>query len=201
MKKIIISIVLLLSLAFVSAQNFDIHYRVSVDRGWNLLQGFGAFALTDIISGGAITNEDVVAIFGYLPSENRYVRVYPDPEVKVDDQKLLNSAFWVYLEKGGWIEYDVEEEWASTDNREMISGWNFVGVTPDMLGLKVADWKGNCNVEKIAGYQRGWTVITDSIDELMLADQEQDLGRGVIVKVSNNCNLGISGIVPPAVPN
>ena len=190
-----IALVLLVGIVgLVLADNFNVHYKVYSDEGWNLLQGFGAYSLIpNFISGGDVLNEDVVAIYAYLPSENKYARVYPDPEVKVDDEELLNSAFWVYLKKGGWIEYDVEGEWAYANNRGMVAGWNFVGITPDIFRLKVKDWKGNCNIEKIAGYQRGWAMIDDSIDDKMLADQEQDLGRGVIVKVLNDCNLKVSG--------
>ena len=188
----------------VLADNFNVHYKVYADEGWNLLQGFGAYALIpNFISGGDVLNEDVVAVYAYLPSQNKYARVYPDPEVKVDDEELLNSAFWVYLKKGGWIEYDVEDEWAYANNRQMVAGWNFVGITPDIFRLKVKDWKGDCNIEKIAGYQRGWGMIDADVDERTLADQEQDLGRGVIVKVSNDCTLKVNGgsnVVPPQIP-
>ncbi|MDO8468127.1 MAG: hypothetical protein Q7S56_04245 [Nanoarchaeota archaeon] len=210
MKKLVLLICLILLIGltgFVLADNFNIHYRIAVDEGWNLLQGFGAYSLvSNFITGGDITNQDVVAIFAYLPNENKYVRIYPKPEVKVDDEVLLNSAFWVYLKKSGWIEYNVEEEWASANNRNMIAGWNFVGITPDMLRLKVSDWKGDCNIEKIAGYQRGWEVFDANefdIHVITLADQEQDLGRGVIVKVLDNCKLGTSGssVNPPIIPN
>ena len=201
---LIVSVVIIGSLTFVIADNFNVHYKVYADDGWNLLQGFGAYSLkSNFVTGGDIANTDVIAIYGYLPNEKKYVRVYPNPETKIDDQELLNSAFWVYLKKAGWIEYDVEEEWASVNNKKLSSGWNFVGVTKDMYRLRVKDWKGNCNIEKIAGYQRSWGMVDSNIDETMLADGEQDLGRGFIVKVSNDCTLKILGgsnVSPPNIP-
>ncbi|MEM0465120.1 MAG: hypothetical protein QXW97_00260 [Candidatus Pacearchaeota archaeon] len=195
-------------LSFVSADNFNVHYKVYADEGWNLLHGFGAYTLvSNFVTGGDVTNSDVVAIFAYLPIDHKYARIYPNPEVKVDDQQLLNSAFWVYLKKGGWIEYNVEQEWASVNDKKLYAGWNFVGITSDMFRLNVKEWKGNCNIEKIGGYQHNrWDVIdsTSNIDELMLADTEQDLGRGMIVKVTSNCMLSLSGsneISPPAIPD
>jgi len=193
-------VIILASAIFVLADNFNIKYNVAVDEGWNLLQGF---ATPDLITGGEITSQDVVAVYAYLPNENKYARIYPNPEIKVDDEELLNSAFWVYLKKSGWIEYNVEEEWAYANNRKMVAGWNFVGITSDIFRLKVKDWKGTCNVEKIAGYQRGWGVVDTDVDERTLADQEQDLGRGMIVKVSNDCTLKVNGgsnVAPPQIP-
>lgn len=207
MRKYIFSAVLGLGLILgtsVFADNFNIHYKVYADDGWNLLQGFGAYSLvSNFISGGDVANSDVVAIYAYLPNEKKYARIHPNPEIKVDDQELLNSAFWVYLKKAGWIEYSVEEEWASANNKLLHSGWNFVGVTKDMYRLRVKDWKGNCNIEKIAGYQRSWGMIDSNVDDAMLADTDQDLGRGVIVKVTGDCNLKINSgnnIAPPQIP-
>ena len=205
-KKIILSIafvIILASAVFVMADNFNIHYKVYSDEGWNILQGFGAYSLISNFVSGDVTNTDVLAVYAYLPDENKYARVYPNPEIKVDDEELLNSAFWVYLKKGGWIEYDVEEEWAHADNKQLKSGWNFVGITKDIYRLQVKDWKGTCNVEKIAGYQRGWGVVDTNVNERTLADQEQDLGRGMIVKVSNDCTLKVnsgSNVAPPQIP-
>ena len=186
---------------YVLADNFNIKYKVAVDEGWNLLQGF---VTPDLIIGGEITSQDVAAVYAYLPNEHKYARVYPNPEVKVDDEELLNSAFWVYLKKSGWIEYNVEEEWAHANNRKMVAGWNFVGATSDIFRLKVKEWKGTCNVEKIAGYQRGWGVVDTNVDERTLADQEQDLGRGMIVKVSSDCTLKANNennVAPPQILN
>ena len=203
-KIIFISIIFLIGIsAFAIADNFNVRYRVAVDEGWNLLQGFGAYSLiSNFISGGGdIVNSDVVAIFAYLPNEKKYTRIYPNPQVKFDDKELLNSSFWVYLKKSGWIEYDVESEWAYADGRKMVAGWNLIGITKDMLRVKVKNWKGDCKIQKIAGYQRGWNVIDSGVDERTLADQEQDLGRGIIVKVSSDCTLRRIIYNLPEIPN
>src|SRR3989344_86734 len=194
--------IILASAVFVLADNFNIKYNVAVDEGWNLLQGF---VTPDLITGGEITSQDVVAVYAYLPSENKYARIYPNPEVKVDDEELLNSAFWVYLKKSGWLEYNVEEEWAYANNRNMVAGWNFVGITPDILGKSLNEIMGDCNIEKAYFWNfedKEWNSLTEG----RLKDNKFNndvIGLGVVVKVSNDCRMGSSGgssINPPTIP-
>ena len=196
--------IILASAVFVLADNFNIKYNVAVDEGWNLLQGF---VTPDLITGGEITSQDVVAVYAYLPSENKYARIYPNPEVKVDDEELLNSAFWVYLKKSGWLEYNVEEEWAYANNRNMVAGWNFVGITPDILGKSLNEIMGDCNIEKAYFWNfedKEWNSLTEG----RLKDNKFNndvIGLGVVVKVSNDCTLkvkvnGGSSINPPTIP-
>jgi len=207
-KAIIIILAIALVGTFVCADNFDTHYRVRVREGWNLLQGFGAFSeIPSVISGGDISAENIEAIYLYLPGEGAYARVYPDSEIaKMDDEELLNSAFWVYINKDGWLEYDVESEWAFAENRDMISGWNFVGITPDMVGKSFNEMTGDCDFEAVHHFEsvvQDWshTLLNDGfMDEDLTTDS---LGLGLIIKVSDDCTLGSfsSGIVaPPAIP-
>jgi hypothetical protein len=207
MKRLMLSIVMILgiigTIGFIYADNFNINYSVKVHEGWNLLQGF---ASTDFITNGDISTQDISAIFVYLPEQNKYARVYPNPELKIDDEKLLNSAFWVYSKKDGILGYHVEEEWAFVNGRILMKGWNFIGITPDMKGKSVNDIKGNCIYEKVAYYeasQQAWSPVfkvgSPDLDEKV---DLTALGLGFLIKVPNACTLstGTSVANPPQIP-
>jgi len=207
MKKYILGTILGLSLILgtsVLADNFNIHYKVYVYEGWNLLQGFGAYSLVpNFISGGDVANSDVVAIYAYLPNEKKYARIYPNPEIKVDDQELLNSAFWVYLKKAGWIEYSVEAEWASANNKQLYAGWNFVGITNDLTGKSLNQIKGNCSIASYYAWQadsQKWYKDSKGLDAYF---GKEWVGQGVLVKSLESCKLSArnSFTTPPQLPN
>lgn len=208
-----VGVLVLICLVFVggvvNADNFNVHYSVQVSEGWNLLQGFGAFGLvSNFITGGDISSQDISAIFAYLPEQKKYVRIYPDAEVKVDNQDILNSAYWVYSKRSGTIEYSVEEEWAYSNNRKMTAGWNFIGITPDMVGKTMNQIKGTCNYDSIYWYgtEGGKTGWGDLLNNPNFVDKEAwesvNTGMGILIKVSSDCALGFSSsnVNPPSLP-
>ncbi len=175
-------------------------YKIAVDEGWNLLHGLAS--VNQIYLHSEIKSSDITAIYGYSATEKKYILLYPSQKDSVDISDLSDS-FWVYSKKSGWIDYYATKQITAQD-KKLSKGWNFVGLTKDIYQLKIKDFKGTCQIEKIAGYQRQWSILTDNLDERMLADTEQDLGRGMIVKVSNDCTLSLTngGISnPPAIPN
>ena len=116
------------------------------------------------------------------------------------------TAVWAYSEKEGKIDYQSESQSLISLN----AGWNFVGITPDMFeeknGQDVFSWnniKGNCNLEKVYAWNpesQDWMPISLTQESF---DFNDFIGYGMVVKVSNDCNLGKVGnsINPPVIPN
>ncbi len=213
-KKIIISIAILtfISLAiFVSAT-----YEIVIPKGWNIIYGLTIFPdenLNDVFGNGKIE-----AVYAYIPSINDYAQVYPNPELdklrEMDDDELLNTAFWVYAESG--FDWDLQDfktnnGYLSFDERQLYSGWNFVGITEDMytnedelLSFTWNQIKGTCDIEKVYFYASQENPPLWAPVEFDMPLDDDFVGLGMIVKVKNNCKLKLISEdteEPPLVPN
>ena len=126
----------------------------------------------------------------------------------------MNTAFWVYSEKGALSEYWLAEEIVLLKDRPIYKGWNFIGITPDMtIDINSAGpgdeekytfsaMKGNCDIQKVYFFDnehQKWIEypLTEELDKSLI-------GFGAIVKVSDNCKMGSpesSVTIPPTIPN
>jgi hypothetical protein len=208
-KKIIMPIALLtlLSLAvFVSA--WTIEYGTTINEGWNLVY---AFIEPEQIQG--IEPSNIKAIYGFMPTTQEYVRFYPNPEMDkitlMDGDQFRNTAFWVYSDaetgkefngRYNGVEYWLAEEPIPYNERQLYEGWNFVGITSDMVGKSVEEIKGTCSIEKQyiwISSEKKWATFPEMIYPSMA-------GKGFIIKVSEDCKLGTpTGEIdsPPTIPN
>jgi len=214
-KKIILLIafaVVLLSAVFVYAS--QIETGAAFFKGWNLVYGF---ANPNQLS-GHLEPSSIRAIYAWIPTTQEYARVYPNPENskidKIGDGYLIKTAMWVYSdsERGENFNglYNFEEYMAQEplpiSEIDLYKGWNFVAVVPEMEGKTIFDIQGSCNIQKAYLWQSGvqqWSF--DLIQDTSAPDKfaRQDIGSGIAVKVSTNCNLGGEGGItnPPAIPN
>ena len=210
---------LLVGLAvFVSA--WATTYGASVYKGWNLVYGFQSPEQIDTID-----KSNIKAIYAFIPTTQSYLRAWPNPDEKawqnldkvMDDHELLQTAYWVYsyiTVEGSlnglshFTEYWVYDAPVHYTERPIYKGWNFVGVTKDMipgpLDTNLKDIKGNCNIEKSYFWNADMQKWEDaSIENAQL--EEGSLGSGWVIKVSGNCKLGTSngGNIPsvPQLPN
>lgn len=196
-------------MAFVIAENWATEYGTSIYKGWNLIYGFQN---PEQIQG--LESSNIKAVYFLLPKSKDYVRVYPLSSGKIDEigelgeDQVRNSAFWVYsdAETGeefngvyNGIEYWLYEEPIPYTERQLYRGWNFVGITHDMLGKTLSEIKGDCIIEKSYGWDagaQGWVNFPISEDF-----PRDVIGLGLAIKVSSNCKLGTSGADIPPVPN
>jgi len=204
-KKIILalSLVFLIGIVvFVYAQDFSTEYGTAIFKGWNLVYGFYN---PEQIQGLEASN--IKAIYAFIPTTQEYARVYPDPENSklnlIDDDELIQTAFWVYSNSEtqeefngiyNGVEYGLYENPTPYDRRLIYKGWNFLGITSDMVGSggkpELKDIAGSCNIEKAYFWdpenQEWWAF---PLNEDFSRDS---IGMGIVIKVSNNCNLGTS---------
>jgi len=208
---------------FVSAQtHWSTEYQTSVYEGWNLIYGFYT---PEQIQG--LDQSNIKAIWGFVPTSQEYIQVYPEKyddlslELRVnhdfDDEDLIMSAFWVYSDSEtgedfngipNGVEYWLDHVPPFYAERPLWKGWNFVGITPDMIpgpqDTDLKDIKGNCNIEKSYFFNAGaqkWNEAPIEYAQL----EEYSIGSGWVIKVSNNCNLGASSegntVAPPTIPS
>ena len=207
---VILALVLTLCFVFLVSASYQVQsdqkgrVSISIKKGWNLVP---LASFEGMHSDSQMNLSDFRYIYIYLPSKKDYVLLVKDgKEVPESERKLLEFSevekrmsilysLWAYSERDGEIGID----WTNSNLRnypayEMIGGWNFIWATPDMKGIKFEDFKGNCNILKICGYQNkhDWECVNggELRDSGVLIDNDWDIGNDVLVKVSSNCILG-----------
>jgi hypothetical protein len=178
---------------------------------WNLIYGFPN---PEWISGGDVMPKHIKAIYAFNPIDQEYIRFYPSPETN----KIANSnfawseymkitAFFVLTDYSarntGEMKYWTLEP-AKSNDIQLLSGWNLIGVTSNFEGKSINQIKGDCDILRIYTFQNNkWVNLEDSKDESSLLyafDGTKNIG--LAIKVARDCNLESSGSVvgPPELP-
>lgn len=205
-KKLLIPIVLAFILAgaiFVIAS--QIESGIAIYKGWNLIYGFTPSSL----NGQGFEFSHIKAIYTYVPTDDEYVRIYPNPENskidKLGDSYFEKQVSWVYSDStvegelnglAHFTEYWLEEP-MPISQRQLSKGWNFVGISFDMVGKNLNDIKGNCELVNSYAWgssRQSWYVIDQTTQFT-----KEVIGQGLVLKVSNDCSLGET--TPPQTPN
>ncbi|MBT3303878.1 hypothetical protein HN592_00660 [Candidatus Woesearchaeota archaeon] len=191
-------IVLLFCFSLVSAFTFEngqTSVPVQLQNGWNLLYG-----VLDVETQLASDIANVRVVYAFIPETQEYARVYPNPEVNtltlIDDDKLANMAVWVYLENYDQSYSNLiipENSYIEWNARELSPGWNFVGISPEILGKETNEITGNCDLLKIARWDTNdqqWRVATYAeVSNTNIINTQAGLGTGILFKVSSECVL------------
>jgi len=194
----------------IGADKYEI--TVEVDKGWNLVL---LFDVNEILPDSEITESDIAAVYVFDPFEKRYLQFYPNNEVErlPENTELkkeenspfyINSAVWLYSRKKGTLKFrrfDVID----LEDMKLKGGWNFLGLTDHFYRKSINDIKGDCEVEKFYGWNsatQSWEgPFEEQYSDYVLADTEGDLGKGLLIKVREDCNLGLQQPQqPPELP-
>tara|TARA_Y100000310_G_C20589254_1_gene767089 strand:- start:245 stop:1324 length:1080 start_codon:yes stop_codon:yes gene_type:complete len=204
------SFIFLLSFSFVYAIEGNTwvgESEITMFKGWNLVMGF---IHPNQLEEQELAGSHIKAVFAFLPEKQIYARVYPNPEEdklsSITEEELYQTSLWVYSDKTSKTEFWVDEELLPLVNRSFLhKGYNFIGVTSDMLGVSgkpaFKDLIGDCNIEKAYFFnpeEQNWVAFP--MDEEL---SREALGLGMVLKVSEDCNMGTSGnsfISPPQLP-
>jgi hypothetical protein len=228
-KKYILPIALLtlISLAvFVSATLFreedNLDGSVSLNKGWNLVTIYATKLDND---NSNFEGKDIRAAFFYDKYYNRYVQIYPNrEEQKLNEFVLMmgdpeeggnikeygaftNSAMWIYSDKAQTLNFRTLDGPLSMKNVQLSSGWNFLTITPEMIGQTLKEMKGDCDWEKIYAWEKeaGESQWLDLLNNPNFVDREEFtnnmLWKNLVIKVSNDCTMGGSSVTPPTIPN
>lgn len=211
-QKIILSIAILslLSLAvFVVAQsNQTTIDNFSLSKGWNLAYGLkdpsqiiGEGSNSQGISADEIKNS-IELIYVYDPSVADYVLLYAKEGIKeTEEYKNFNppeetptSTMWVYSERTYSIKYN-SPDYPSLSTRDIIKGWNFIPVSPEMNGNSINDLKGNCFYEEVYTYAEEdgvtqWINLNSVLDDNRMLGEASASGLQLVIKVKDDCRMG-----------
>ena len=197
------------------SNKIDYAVEVPISIGWNIVVGIPVPA--SISSNSEIKSENIKAMFYYFRQENKYIPVLGEVEFSNELESYLRNAqekpeeiiyfaqspVWLYSNKAGKLRYSREDFPKFSDSSNTLSltkGWNFVTITPEMMGKSLSQIKGDCNMQKVFFWSapaNKWFAF--SLSEII--DSEY-IGLGLIIKVSSNCQFSSSEgvIAPPILP-
>lgn len=204
-----ITLAVLMATLVIGAQ---IETSARIERGWNILLGFGG---PSQLRDNSISPDSIKAVFALDPVSKKYIRVYPNPEnekiTALGDAYFENAAHWVYTYReasSATTRYSLEEP-SPVNQRTLAHGWNLVPYTANMLKSDFFTWnsiKGSCAFEKIYYWNQvnqEWFGITPDF-QISSADFDDVENLGNAVKVTSDCTLGFIEpkiSPPPALPN
>jgi len=216
---LIVGLFLYLNTEKVGADTNRSANNIHIFKGWNVLASFynpeSSQESSQRTSFSGLSSDDIKVIYTLNPKTKEYIRIWPDIEMDkvgdLDDDDLISQSFWVYSDKEGYVNY-YAQDFAPYAKRKMWSGWNMIGITPDMFedvntlksGKKyfdIMDKFEKCEVEKIYFFEpvsQSWQKLTSGAG----LDSDSSF-YGFFTKVSNSCFLGKKSFnsAPPALPN
>jgi len=205
LKTIFLLIILVASLGISYAQTSSDN-SIILTQGWNIVSNFMSLQQ---INGGDIKAENIEAIYAFIVIEQKYVRIYPSPPQKdiellqsLDDDEIEKNSFWVYTNKAGNLKYNpTSSQIHPLESKILRKGWNFVGITPEMIesptypDLTFEDMKGDCKIEKVYAFlENQWFTVKP------FPMEDNLINSGLVVKVTNDCKLGMADQMPPSPP-
>ncbi len=227
---LLVSLFLLVGVVLVGALSTSVATEIEISKGWNLI----SMQAEHYSSSDSFKFSDFKYVYIYDPENKEYLLViYNGQEIENVEprsgfileqyNKVMNfgnslrsrgleqtytsqTAVWAYSEKDGKISYQSESQSLISLN----TGWNFVGITPEMDGKSIDDIKGTCDVEKaylfdFVGVNQRWATIFNLLDDKNVLKNEGKIGGGFIVKVSDDCvfdqNLISGSVEPPLLPD
>ncbi len=168
--------------------------EVTVLPGWNLLP-----LLSTSYGDRACSSSDLTAVFAYDPWNRKYVRALPASEewsrlVREHYDYLLHASFWWKSSR----KCQMLLAPYPTQNAQILSGWNFVGLYPDMEKHSLADVGAKCDLQNAYWFNtsaNNWEPL--SLERPVNGDL---LGRGIIVSAGRACSLALGDDLPPLPP-
>ena len=200
-----------------SSGNYNV--KIYLQKGWNLV--YGIPNIQDdypLESGSTLAKGDIKAVYWYNPIDNKYAQTYPPqfkgfPELRDKYAYISGSASWVYSENAGYLAYSSIDP-IKLQDKKLIQGWNFVGISPEFKMKKLSQIKGTCTFDRFAIWKNNeqkYTVFSSgdkinvegnslNLEDVIPADSDSDLGNGFLIKTTGDCQLGSGSFSPPTIP-
>lgn len=169
--------------------------RISLKNGWNLITLPGKGTL----EGGSCSGEPYA--FVYIKEYEKYYSLR-EARGLLGEEGLLEylrlHSFWVYSFEDCALSFNLEES-TSFNEVSLGSNWNFVPITSDMLGRKISEFSGDCELKKLYGWGADGQNWEKWDEDTTLSDS--DIYKGFVARVESSCDLGWGAIItPPPLP-
>ncbi len=157
--------------------------------------------LISILTGNAVTGSerwDELSIIGLTPEDDELLKKYQNTKTGYLISTIANS-WWASSSKPCSIKGTLGLEFKEPGVVSMVNeagaklprGWNFLTISPDVVGYTIDDFKGDCEIKKAYMFDKKWVDVRQKkIDERMI-------GQGMIVQTRSECLLGFESEVPP----
>jgi len=191
-----------------SVDTKDTTINIQFQKGWNLV---GMWTLDDSLK-ELIDNNNLEYVFIFDNLNKNYVQLAPNRESGKLDSIIgpgtrpgyfLNAGVWVYVDEDYLFSPQSIDDPASIDVLKMERGWNIFSITPDMIGKSLNDIEGDCQITSAYLWDsenQQWGTIFNLMDDREILETEGGVGRGLVIKVNEDCQLSSSSTTPPAIP-
>ncbi len=189
---------------------------VTLSRGWNLVTIY-AFSDDAAFEGTYLDPRSGLGpVFFFNKYSQNYIQLFSekdrgklyeffeqvgDPEEGGDIEEYgsaASSSMWVYASKEQTLIFETLDGPAPPDLMKLSSGWNFLTVTPYMVGDSLDNIAGDCEIKKAAYWDSGeqkWKVLNGD-----RGLKDKWLWKGFVVKVRDNCEMGPKAEALPDLP-
>ena len=181
---------------FSKPPQYEEKIKVKIDMGWNLISIPGTFS----VDKGTCSQPEKWAFFWWYPPEKRFIGMKDVEKLSIADWDFKKAAFWAYSPENCQMEFRISsgsEYYSADDLPQLYAGWNMVAITKDMLGSRLGDLKGSCEVKSAYVFDG---MKWKSMGEQVVPASLESLGHGMAVNVASDCRLGFTSITPPAFP-
>lgn len=196
--------------------------EMNIQKGWNIIPSGGYFESQDCLKAGWI----------WSPTNNKYLggttnSPSADPEITriisedTTNNYLYAQSYGAYV-GGMWAYSTCSQKYTKNfqfnyqdelNKYKLAKGWNFMTITPAMVGMKMKDLFANCELTGYNGWDatnQQWALSTKELMDNTIASiqtidtplPQNNIGQVLLVRVANECNLskGSSSITPPSLP-
>ncbi len=158
-----------------------------------------------ILTGNSVKDSiswDGLSIEGVTQEDIDLLKTYQNAETGYLISTIANS-WWVKSGKAcsikGTLQADFKDpgiiSMISEKNIKLAKGWNFLMISPDIVGYKIDDFKGTCNIPLAYGFEGTWTNMNRK------TFPEDMIGKGMVVRTTSECVLGFETEQgPPPLP-
>ncbi|NCN99339.1 hypothetical protein COU62_02305 [Candidatus Pacearchaeota archaeon CG10_big_fil_rev_8_21_14_0_10_35_219] len=186
--------------------------KLTISEGWNLVPSRTSLEECYYSDERELCKDDVLAEYYYIHELSDYItqeelKNNPEKYMKyIDDDENPAARFyskWIYIDSGAsdkWLTYKSSvtkrEQYLEESQINLFEGWNFLTFQPFMVWdddleddrLSFNEMKGTCEIENLYFWQpveKEWIAwdLNEKIDNDLI-------GAGFVIKVSESCHLG-----------
>lgn len=178
---------------------------IKIYKGWNLIPSSYGYILKngtkieDIVGYSEIDEKDFIVSYFFDPEKQKYMNLaLEDLGKKLKSNSKLesyvrSSSVWVYSKKSGKMRYYLynPQFMPKLGEIHLYKGWNFIHITPQMVGLSFDEIKGDCIVLGLYDWIEKEQKWSKGITRTNVRFKSENIGNTMIIKVKEECTLNL----------